>query len=231
VEDKMKIKFIMIALVALIFTNTAIAAPFKADAQTKRLPAGTKLKLQLLDPVSTVAGSEGDAFNAMLLNDQTSGSSIILPAGSIIRGSISKIKPVRCFSRGAVIYLNFDHVVTPNGRQLPLTMSICDRTNITSDGGLYCSKGYGDALKKNWARTVEITQNATQTGIDMGESGFTGAVYITTPICAVGGAMGGAAYFVGDSVIDIFRKGDDVILTQGSTLDVVLTNPIDVPIN
>lgn len=227
----MKIKILILALVVMFMTNVAIAAPFSADAKTKRIPAGTKLRLQLIDSVNTVAGSEGDSFNAMLLDDQTTGASIILPSGSVIRGCISKIKPTRRLSRGAVVYLDFDHVVTPNGRQLPLSLSLYNRANLTTDGGVYGSKGYGEAVKKNWRETVEITQNATEFGQDIGDRAFVGATYITTPVCAVGGAFGGAAYFVGDSVVDLFRKGDDVILNQGAILDVTLTSPIDVPLN
>lgn len=227
----MKLRLLILTLVIMIFTNFASAEPFRADAKTKRIPAGTKLKLQLMDPVNTVAGNEGDAFNAMLLEDQTSGPSVVLPAGSIVRCCISKIKPTRRLSRGAVLYIDFDHVVTPSGRQLPLTMALYNRSDLTDDGGIYGSKGYWDAVKKNWTTGVDITKNATQFGIDTGDAAFTGAVYITTPICAVGGAFGGGAYFVGDSVIDLFRKGDDVILNQGTVLNVTLTNPIDVPLN
>lgn len=227
----MKIKLLILALLLIVFTNTVNALPFRADAKTRRIPAGAKLKLQLIDPVSTVAGNEGDAFSGMLLEDQTSGTNIILPAGSIVRGCISKIKPIRRLSRGATIYLDFDHVVTPNGRQLPLSLSLYNRANLTLDGGIYGSKGYGEALQKNWTNTVEITKNATQFGKDLGEDSFVGVSYITTPICAVGGAFGGGAYFVGDSIVDLFRKGEDVILNQGTILDVILTNPIDVPVN
>ncbi len=227
----MRLKLLILALAFAMFANVANALPFRADAKTKRIPAGTKLKLQLIDSVSTIAGNEGDAFNAMLLEDQTSGTNIILPAGSVVRGSISKIKPIKRLSRGAILYLDFDHIVTPNGRQLPLTMSVYNRANITLDGGLYTSKGYGEALKKNWVKTVEITKTATQFGVDTGEDAFVGATFITTPICAIGGAFGGGAYLVGDSVIDLFRKGEDVILNKGTILDVILSYPIDVPVN
>lgn len=227
----MKLKLFILTLAVIIFSNVAIAIPFRADAKTRRIPAGTKLKLQLIDPVTTIAGSEGDPFNAMLLEDQTSGSNIILPAGSVVRGNISKIKPIKRLSRGAVVFLDFDHVVTPNGRQLPITLSVCNRAKITDDGGLYNSKGYGEALQNNWVKTVDITKTATQFGKDLGEDAFTGAIYITTPICAAGGAFGGGVYLVGDSIIDLFRKGEDVILNQGTVLDVMLTNPIDVPVN
>jgi len=227
----MKFKLLILALCVMLFSTAANALPLKAGATTKRIPAGTKLKLQLIDPVNTVASSEGDAFNAMLLEDQTSGTNVILPAGSVVRGCIKKIKPIKRLSRGATIYLDFDHVVTPNGRQLPLSMSVWNRANLTMDGGIYGSKGYGEALQKNWAKTVEITRTATQFGVETGEDSFVGAVYLTAPICAVGGAMGGGVYFVGDSVIDLFRRGEDVILNQGAILDVILSSPIDVPIN
>lgn len=227
----MKIKLLILTLAMLVFTNAAISAPYKADARTKRIPAGTKLKLQLIDPINTVTDNEGDSFNAMLLEDQKSDASIILPAGSVIRGCVRKVVPVRRLSRGAILYLDFDHVVTPNGRQLPLTMSMYNRADLNLEGGIYGSKGYGEALQKNWVRTVEITKNSTQFGLDLGEDSFTGAKYITTPICAAGGAFGGAAYFFGDSIIDLFRKGQDVMLNRGTVLDVMLSYPIDVPVN
>lgn len=227
----MKHKLLTLALSLVIFSNIANALPFRADAKTKRIPAGTKLKLELIDPIKTYSGQEGDYFSAMLLEDQKSDTNIILPAGSVIRGSVSKIIPTKRLSRGARLYLDFDHVVTPNGRQIPLTMSVYNRVDLTDDGGIYGSKGYGQALQKNWVRTVEITKNATQFGLDAGENAFEGAKYITTPFCAVGGAFGGGAYLVGDSIIDLFRKGDDVMLNQGTVLDVMLTNPIDVPVN
>lgn len=226
----MKIKLLILTFAVLVFTNYVLAVPFQADAKTRRIPEGTKLKLQLMDPINTVVGNAGDPFNAMLLEDQKAGTSVILPAGSVLRGCIGKVKPTRRLSRGAVLYLDFDHVVTPNGRQLPLSLAVCSRADLTTDGGIYGSKGYGQALKDNWARTVEITQDATQYGIEVGDY-VPGLVYVTTPVCAVGGAFGGSAYLVGDSVIDLFRKGQDVILNQGAVIEVMLLSPIDVPIN
>lgn len=227
----MRIKLLTIVLSIVISANAALALPFKADAKTRRIPAGTKLKLELIDPITTNGGQEGDYFSAMLLEDQKNQNNVILPAGSVVRGSVNKIVPVKRLSRGAVLYIDFDHVVTPNGRQLPIAMGVCNRADITLDGGIYGSKGYGEAIKQNWVNTVNITKKATQFGINAGEDAFTGANYLTTPICALGGAFGGGAYFVGDSIADMFRKGKNVTLNQGTIIDVMLTYPIDVPIN
>ena len=98
---------------------------------------------------------------------------------------------------------------------------------MTYDGRVYHNKGYGEAIQKNWDKTVDITVNATEVGLDM----FGPVRIITVPVCAIGGALGGGLYFLGDSVVDMFRKGQDVEFNQDEILTVILTQPIDVPIN
>lgn len=213
----------------MFFANTVSALPFRADAKTRRIPAGTKLRLQLIDPITTIGSQAGDEFNAMLMDDQKSQTNIVLPAGSIVRGSLNKVVKTKRFSRGAIVYLDFDHVVTPNGRQLPLAMSVYGRQDLTLDGGIYGSKGYGEALKNTWKKSVDITKNATGWGSDIAND--TGFKYVTVPVCAVGGAFGSGAFLFGDSIADMFKKGKDVFLKKGNILDVQLTYPIDVPVN
>lgn len=225
-----KMRFFITLMLALVLTSTGVfASSFKADARTKRIPAGTIFQLQFLQPISTFSGCEGDSFVATLKNEQASQESIILPQGSVVRGSVSKVNTAKRFSRGAKLYLDFDHVVTPNGRQIPLDMAVCQYDNIYYDGSLYKNLGYGEAVKKNYERGVEITKNATNYGMQAGESA-PGIQYLTAPICAVGGFIGGVGYWVGDSVADMFRKGQDVYINKGDTLFVKLINPIDIPV-
>ena len=93
------------------------------------------------------------------------------------------------------------------------------------------SKGYRQAVKENWDKGIEITKNATEWGIDTGDNFWNGyGKVITVPTGAVGGGIGGGAYFVGDSAADLFRKGKDVNINKGEKLEVILTEPIDVPV-
>ena len=224
-------RILTILLTMLMMTmNITFASPYKANAKTARIPAGTKMSLQLLQTVDTMACQEGDSFNLMLLNDQKVGSNVVLPSGSVIRGCIQKVKLSKRLSRGAVLYLDFDHVVTPTGRQLPISLSIFGLRNVTYDGGLYKTLGYGQALQDNWIKTCDITKVSTNYGMRAGNA-VPGIQFVTAPICAIGGAFGGFCYLVGDSVIDLFRKGEEVTLLKGSTLEVILTRPIDVPIS
>ena len=222
-------KTLSIILSMLLFATSVVAAPFEADAKTKRIPAGTTLSIQLLSSIDTRDNVTGDYFNAILLTEQISGANVILPSGSVIRGSVKDVIPAKYFSRGATIYLDFDHVVTPSGRQLPLSVSVYGITHLTADGGIYGSLGYGEAVQENWSKAKEITTKAVEVGLSAKDK-MNGLHYVTTPFCAIGGAIGGAGYFVGDSVADMFRKGKAVYLKQGQILGIILTEPVDIPV-
>lgn len=227
----MKIK-ILSALLAIIFAaQITFAAPFNANAKTKRIPAGTKFEMKLLTPVSTITSTEGAEFSAMLITDQTSDSDVILPMGSVVRGTISKIVPSKRMSKGAIVYMDFDHIVTPNGRQLPLTLNIIGRTDLTYDGGITTTKGYGDAFKQTCQKSGEIARESTQWGFDVGEDYWGGYMQIlTVPVGIIGAGLGTAGYFVYDVIADMIRKGKDVELSKGTILNVILVEPIDVPV-
>ena len=132
----MKLKILSVIMALMVFAGCAFAGPFSANAKTKRIPAGTKFSLELLTPVTSVSGRPGAQFSAILVNDQSEGNEVILPSGSLVRGTVSKIVEPQRLSKGAILYMDFDHVVTPNGRQLPLSFSIVGREDLTLDGGI-----------------------------------------------------------------------------------------------
>lgn len=222
-------RILAIILSLFLLSQTVFAAPLSGNAKTKRIPAGTPFALQLSNSVSTSYNYEGAEFTAIMLNDQTADADVILPMGSLVRGTIKRIEPSKRFSKGAVLYLDFDHVVTPNGRQLPLTFSIIGRTDLTYDGGIVGSRGYAEALKENWQKTKDITTNAIEWGSDVFDDVVV-ADQLMTGIGAVGGAIGGGAYYVYDLFADMIKKGKDVQLKKGEILNVILVDPVDVPV-
>ena len=60
-------RFLTIMLSLLLFAQTVSAAPFNAKAKTKRIPAGTKFSLQMMNPVSTTTDKAGSEFTAIML--------------------------------------------------------------------------------------------------------------------------------------------------------------------
>jgi hypothetical protein len=217
---------------ALMLTVTTVSAssPLSAKAKTKRIPAGTQFELQMMDGISTLS-SEGADFSAILLTDQKADKDVILPMGSMVRGTVKRVKPARRLSRGAVLYLDFDHVVTPNGRQVPMSLSVVGRTDVSFDGGLVKNEYYKDSLKENWNTTVDITKKSTKWGNDIAQDVAGGYLrVITVPFCAIGGAIGGGAYYIGDGIVDAVKKGSEFNLSKGDILKVILLQPIDIPV-
>ena len=222
-------RFWAIIISLFMFMQTVQAAPFNAKAKTKRIPAGTEFLLQMTNSISTTYSPEGTEFTAIMLNDQTADTDVILPMGSLVRGTVRRVENAKRFSKGAVLYLDFDHVVTPNGRQLPLSMSIIGRDDITYDGGLTKSRGYKDALKENWTGMKKIVKNSTEWGGEVFDDVIV-ADQVMTGVGAVGGAIGGSSYYVYEFFADMIKKGKDVNLNKGDRIRVILTDPIDVPV-
>ena len=224
----MKSKLFAIILTMLMSVQLTFAAPFNGNAKTKRMPAGTALQLKMLNSINTSTNSTGNSFSAMLISDQTTDDDVILPAGSIIRGDIKAIQMPKRMSKGAILYMNFDHVVTPNGRQLPLSLNVVGRTDMTFDGGITTTRGYGDAWKQTCSKSGDITKNSIEWGEDIAND--TGWKYVTVPISAFGGAFGTAGYFVYGSIADLIKKGKHVNIQKDEILNVILVDPIDVPV-
>ncbi len=227
----MKLKFLSVILSLMLFAGAAVAGPFSANAKTKRIPAGTKLGLQLVSPVTSVGEAAGSGFSAMILNDQAIGDDVILPAGSLVRGSINRIEAPKRMSKGAILYMDFDHVVTPNGRQLPVTLSIVGRSDMTYDGGITTTRGYGDAFRTTMKKSGDITKTAVNWGNETFEDMAGGYLRIlTVPVSAIGGAVGSAGFFAYDAIANMIRKGAEVNLQPGEILHVILVDPVDVPV-
>lgn len=223
-------KKIFAVVLSLLFTiQVAMAAPFSGNAKTKRIPAGTILSLKVLNVIDTAYTPSGSEFKAMLLTDQKADETndVILPMGSIVRGSVKGITPARRLSKGAVLYLDFDHVVTPNGRQIPLSLGFTGRTDLTYDGGITTTRGYKDAWLQTCKKSGDITKKAINWGEDVTDSGFK---YVIVPFAALGGVFGTAGYFVYGSVADAVKKGADVKIYQSDVINVQLMEPVDVPV-
>lgn len=230
-------KNIMAGILALVLAlfgaygiQSADAYQIKADAETKRVPMGTKLELEAANTITTETLNAGDMFSAYLTKDIIKEGSVVLPKGTIIRGNSAKIVEPKMLSRSAVLYLNFDHIVAPNGKQIPLKAGISSYMKLTQDGGIDGGGGYGEALVENLDKSGNIIKKSTNWGLKSGEELFKGGKYLVTPIAAVGGTIAGVGYLVGDSVIDLFRKGKNVIILKGQKLEILLLESIDVPL-
>ena len=224
-------KLFGIILFSLLITSSAFAYQFQAGTGTQRLERGTIIELEMAEPITTRDYSTGDLFTATVVENVKQNKKTILPAGTLVRGSIGEVSPAKRLSRAAKVAFTFDHVVTPQGRQLPMRAALCSYFKITPEGFVTSGGNYGTAMKHNVEKSGEYIKKATQWGINSGDKLFTGAQIITVPIGVAGGFVYGAGYFAFEAIADLIRKGDEVIINQGQRFNIMLLDYLDVPVN
>ena len=152
-----------------------------------------------------------------------------MPKGTIVRGNTADVVRKKRLSKSAILYLNFDHIVAPNGKQLPIRAGISSHMKLTNDGGIG-GGGYKEAFLENADKSGEIIAKSVDWGVNSGEELFKGGKFLITPFAALGGTVAGAGYLIGDSIADLFRKGQTIVITKGQRFTIMLLEPLDVPI-
>ncbi len=215
-------------IITLLFlTSGAFAAhQLYADTESVTIPYGTKFELYMGQDVTTKNVIQGDMFEAYLTKDIYVNNKLILPSKTIFRGRVSKIKRSRSLSRPATLYLTLDHLVTKSGMQLPITAGISSDFEyvLKTDGSLTTDGNYFKAVKKDVKKSGQYVSNAVNWGKDKG-----GFKYILVPVGAIGGGIacvGASAY---NTVVDLFRHGDEIVIKKDTYFNVILLAKLDIP--
>lgn len=236
--NKKILSVLFVAFVLFLINNnvsfgatSSTSSKINANAATKTIEQGTILKVKLLDPVGTQHLSVGAPFTVSVMDDTKEGKKIVIPKGTLIRGSISHIEKAKMFSKGAVLGLDFDHIVSPNGKQIPVDLALCNNAYLTYDGMLSSKTNYGTAIKQNAENTKQIVVKSTTWAWEKGDSVLNGyPKYVFAPVTAVVAAPVAGIYFVGDGIVDMFKKGDDIVINQGEILFIYLLKSFDMPV-
>ena len=83
------------------------------------MPAGTELDVRLLKRLNSGKVSVEDRFEATTVNAFMVGSRTVIPAGSVMRGSVSSVQPATRTNRTAHMTLAFDQI-TVTGHIYPM---------------------------------------------------------------------------------------------------------------
>ncbi len=205
-----------IGLLILILTITAHVAAEQGAAQVT-LAQGMRLSLQLNDHLSTKLNSEGDTFTATVIVPVIEGDKVVIPKGSVVTGSISRILRPGRFRGKAIMNVVFQSLRIPGKGQLPIVASLLSvepegNAGVKSEGAIQ-----GDASKGKDVATV-AKPGASGAGIGTLVGGGKGA--------AIGSGIGAAV-----GLATVFATwGKDLEVRRGSTMDIVLDRPLVIPI-
>jgi hypothetical protein len=88
------------------------ADPVAADpiARTYIIPVGTELDVRLQDPLNSGTAKVEQRFEATLVEDYLMRSEVAIPAGSVVRGFVSSVRPAGNLDRRGSLTLSFDEL-------------------------------------------------------------------------------------------------------------------------
>lgn len=208
-----------IAVVAFTFVATPIVS-----AQTlTELNPGTQVRLTLVNGLSTAVAHEGDPFTAIVSEPVFQGNTIILPAGTKVHGTVSRVERPRLFAMfrgGASMNVNFTSIELES-RIFPARMSILGLYSSTTDTG----KKRKD-LKTVEGVVVEPNRDVTSAigDVALGTAGgsLVGVVFSRVARGTVLGLVGGGAYVMA-------KKGKDVELPAQTGMLVRMDSTVSLP--
>ena len=188
-----------------------------SNPATVTVPAETEADIQLLSGIHSSVSHVGDPFAAQLVHPIRVDGQVVLPAGSVIDGRITSIRPAGRRRRSAELGLRFELVTLPNGQTQPISAFLTTldampltHTALDSEGVL---KGTNAG---SWKRlTGGLLGLGAASGIATQIAGAA-ALGITLPLG--GGAVLGYSYLV--------PKGSDVHLPPETQMRIRLRQPL-----
>jgi hypothetical protein len=188
----------------MLFT-LALVVVMPVCAADVNLPDGTQITLQLNDTLSTASNMEGDKFTAVVAMPVYLGDRIVIPKGSLVTGSVSRIlRPGRLKGK-AVLDLMFQTIKVPGRKAADLDATLIWLDPEGSDGIQIEVGGQGggkSAAKVSPSKLPKVSGRALTQG---------------------GGSVGIAS---GGRPSVFNSKGDELEIHRGATLDILLDHPL-----
>ena len=205
-------------LILLILT---LAAPVFSWAEPQAagevtIAEGTHITLQLNEHLSTKLNSEGDNFTAVVSEPVLAGDRQVIPKGSIVSGSISRVVRPGRFKGKAIMNLLFQSIKIPGRGQTAIVASL-DKVDTEGNSEIKAEstvEGQG-SVGGDVGRVVKPGLGGA--GIGALAGGGRGAAIGA----GVGAAVGLATVFA--------TRGKDLEVARGSTMVIKLDRALTLP--
>lgn len=177
------------------------------------IPAGTKIDVTLITELSSAADHSGDTFAAQVQDPVFVAGEQLIPAGSMLRGHVTFVKPPGRVKGKAEMRLEADSLTTKDGQAYTFRGELSNGvgSDVKVNGSEGTIKGQGKSKKK--AAEESGIGAAAGAGVGAIAAGGTGALY-----GAGIGALGGL-------IRTLAKHHKNVVLKTGTQLVFVLTTP------
>jgi len=87
-------------------------------------PTGSVVHARLLTPLSSATSKKGEVVEAVITEPLVASDHLILPEGSVIRGSVMQVQPARRLAHNGQLRILFHEVAPPNGLEQKVETSL-----------------------------------------------------------------------------------------------------------
>ncbi len=159
---------------------------------------------------------EGDEFFAEVTDEVKGDTGVIIPKGTIAHGRISQTGDAKRLGRQAWISLDFDYLVTPDGREIPIEGKMSTKLHPVAEASKIVAQDVGYTLAGG---AVGGFMALNWLGL---EAAIASQGYTVAGGAAIGGAIG-----LGMALI---RKGHDVLIAPGDEIRVKINTSVPLPV-
>lgn len=159
---------------------------------------------------------QGDEFFAEVSSDVYSDKGIIIPRGTVAHGIIKASKESRRLGRDGYIDLQFDYLVTPDGREIPIEGKMSTKMHPLKAAAKIAATDVG------YTAVGGVLGGFAALNILGLEAAIASNGYTVAGGAAIGGAIG-----LGMS---LYRKGKDVLISPGDEIRVKVVSNVSLPV-
>ncbi len=184
--------------------------------EVEQVEEGVKLKMTVSSVISTGLNREGDEFFAEVTDDFSTENGIVIPSGTVAHGSVTRVENSKRLGRDGYISVNFDYLITPDGRKIPIEASMTTKRHpVTS--------------------TAKVVLEDTAYTVAGGVIGGLMAVKflgIGAAVASKGGTVAGGAGIgaVVGLTASMVRKGKEVLIAPGDEIKVKIAESLELPV-
>lgn len=184
--------------------------------EVEKLDEKSNINLTVSQVLSSGFTLEGDEFFAEVSSDVETDKGVIIPTGTIAHGIVKYIENPKNMGRDGWVNVDFDYMVTPDGRQIPIQASFSTKDSLAKSTVKSIAHHTGYTLLGGVAGGF-VALNMLGLGAAVASNGYTLA----------GGAAIGSVIGLTCAII---KKGDGFSIAPGDEIKITVQESIDMPV-
>lgn len=181
----------------------------------KKIDEKQVIELTVDKVIDTNFSIEGDEFFAKVTND-VGKNGVVLPKGTVAHGVIYQTKEAKRLGRNGTISLNFDYLITPDGRKIPIEGGMSTKLNPVKEFGKIVATDIG------YTTVGGVVGGWYALNLFGIEAAIASQGYTVAGGAAIGGTVGLA--------MSLWRKGKNALITPGDQIKIRLKTSVTLPV-